>query len=182
MQTSLKTARIFCMACFALLLGACSSGADYSDIETFMAEVDGRPKTPIEPLPPFEQVKPFAYQASNQRHPFEPPVLVKEVRKRQDGVQVKPNFDRVKQYLEQFPVGQLSMVGTLSQRAALFALIQDPEGGVHRVRIGDYMGTDHGRIQQINDTAVELIEIVPDGVGGWVERARRVDLGNGENA
>ncbi len=164
------------VAC-ALAVAGCGGSQDFADIEQFMAEVESRPASPIPPLPPFEQVEPFAYQASTKRQPFEPPVKVTALERRPDGVQVKPNFDRVRQYLEQFPIGQLTMVGTLSQSSAQYALIQDPEGGVHRVRIGDYIGTDHGKIQMISDLDVQLVEIVPDGTGGWVERARTVALG-----
>jgi type IV pilus assembly protein PilP len=94
---------------------------------------------------------------------------------------VKPDANRVKQFLEQFSVGQLQMVGTLSQRANVYGLIEDANGGVHRVRAGDYMGTDHGRILGINDHEIEMIEIVADGTGGWIERTRTVSIGGGES-
>ncbi len=113
------------------------------------------------------------------RAPFEPPVLVKRV-DGGDGPQVTPDFNRAKQYLEQYPIGSLQMVGTLAQSGREYALIQDADGGVHRVRSGDYMGTDHGRIQRIEESAIELIEIVPDGTGGWVQRTRTVSLGGGD--
>lgn len=163
-----------------LALAGCGGSGDFADLRSFMDEVDNRGKSRIPPLPPFETVPPFAYQVSDQRSPFEPPVLVSKPPPRRDGIRVEPNFNRVKQYLEQFQVGELGMVGTLSQRADLFALMRDPEGGVHRVQVGDYMGTDFGRVISIEDGAVELIEIVPDGTGGWVERARTVALGGVE--
>lgn len=164
----------------AIALAGCGGGNDYSDIQSFMDEVDNRGKSRIPPLPPFETVPPFAYQVSDQRSPFEPPVLVSKPPPRRDGVRVEPNFNRVKQYLEQFQVGEIGMVGTLSQSNDLFALVRDPEGGVHRLQVGDYMGTDFGRVISIDEGAVELIEIVPDGTGGWVERARTVALGGVE--
>ena len=93
------------------------------------------------------------------------------------GAKVQPDLNRVKQFLEQFPIATLAMVGTLAQGDRLYALVRDGEGGVHRVQLGDYMGTDYGRIQKIAESELELIEIVPDGTGGWVERARTVALG-----
>ncbi len=93
---------------------------------------------------------------------------------------MRPDPNRPRQYLEQYPVGNLTMVGTLSQEARTFALVQDADGGVHRVERGDYMGTDHGRILAIEESAIELLEIVPDGTGGWVERSRTVSLGGGD--
>lgn len=163
----------------AAVLAGCSSGSDFADLEAFKAEVAARPPGRIEPLPPFEQVPPFAYQASNMRSPFEPPVQIR-MPNRPSGPQVKPDPNRAKQYLEQYTIANLTMVGTLAQGARTFALVQDTDGGVHRVQRGDYMGTDHGRILGIEESAIELIEIVPDGTGGWVERARTVSLGGGD--
>ncbi|MGE0624247.1 MAG: pilus assembly protein PilP [Pseudomonadales bacterium] len=160
------------------LLGGCGSG-DFGDLQAFMNEVDSRPAPPIAPLKTFQPAEPFAYEAMGLRSPFEPPVVVKPS-ERPRGPQVKPNPNRVKQYLEQFTIANLSMVGTLSQGPSMYALIRDSDGGVHRVQAGDYMGTDHGRIQSIDEAAIELVEIVPDGTGSWVERIRTVSLGSGE--
>jgi type IV pilus assembly protein PilP len=171
--------RAFFAVAVSAALAGCGSSGDHQDLRAFMDEVQARPPGRIEPLPPFEQVPPFAYQASNMRSPFEPPVEIRAPN-RPSGPQVKPDPNRPKQYLEQYPVSNLTMVGTLSQNARTFALVQDADGGVHRVERGDYMGTDHGRILAIEESAIELIEIVPDGTGGWVERSRTVPLGGGD--
>ena len=159
----------------ATMLSGCSDG-DFSDLKAYMDEVKARPKSRIPPLPTIKTVAPFAYQASVMRSPFEPPVVVRRVPRTAGGIQVKPDFNRVKQNLEQFPIAQLAMVGTLSQNGAAFALVRDADGVVHRVRKGDYMGTDHGKVQSLTDVAIELVEIVSDGTGGWVQRARTVAL------
>ena len=168
------------LTCVVALSG-CSSSAKNAELDAYYEQVEQQGKGRIEPLPPFEQVAPFAYQAGGFRSPFEAPVEVVPGKKaRLDGRQVRPDATRVKQYLEQFNIGQLAMVGTLEQRGQLYALIRDVEEGVHRVRAGDYMGADHGKILDINDTAIELLEIVSDGTGGWVERQRSVSLGGGD--
>ena len=162
------------------LLTGCGGG-DFSDLQAFMDEVQARPAPPIAPLKTFTPAQPFAYEAMGLRSPFEPPVLVKPRNtNRPTGPLVKPNPNRVKQFLEQFTIGSLAMVGTLSQGPSMYALIQDSDGGVHRVQAGDYMGTDHGKIQAIDEAAIELVEIVPDGTGSWVERIRTVALGGGD--
>jgi type IV pilus assembly protein PilP len=56
------------------------------------------------------------------------------------------------------------------------ALIEDAVGVVHRVSVGNYLGRNHGRIESITDTQVSLIEIVPSGNGGWVERPQTLTL------
>lgn len=171
--------RAFATAALATVLAGCGAGGDHQDLRAFMEEVQSKPPGRIEPVPPFEQVPSFAYQASNMRSPFEPPVEVRAPN-RPSGPQVKPDPNRPRQYLEQYPIGNLTMVGTLAQDARTFALVQDADGGVHRVERGDYMGTDHGRILAIEESAIELLEIVPDGTGGWVERSRTVSLGGGD--
>ena len=160
------------------MLAGCG-GEDFGDLQTYMAEVESRPAPALAPLPPFTPAEPFAYEAMGFRSPFEPPVVVKPSQ-RPTGPQVKPNPNRTRQYLEQFTVASLAMVGTLAQGPAMYALIQDGDGGVHRVQRGDYMGTDHGKIQSIDEAELELIEIVPDGTGSWVERIRTVSLGGGD--
>ncbi len=171
---------IFVLFAFTLLLTGCSSSKKQQELNDFYAEVESRGKGRIEPLPPFEQVAPFAYQASNLRSPFEPPIAVAIRQQPKGGRKVRPDETRVKQYLEQFNVGQLAMVGTLAQAGVLYGLVRDVELGVHRVRSGDYMGADHGKITRIDETAIELLEIVSDGTGGWVERQRLVSMGGGE--
>jgi len=73
-------------------------------------------------------------------------------------------------------VDVLKMVGTLGRNTELFALIEDGEGGVHRVQLGDYMGRDHGQIQEITETELLLTEVISNGVGGWIKRNRSVVL------
>lgn len=167
------------LAVAVLSLAGCSGSAKEEDLEDFYATVQNQGKGRIKPLPPFETVAPFAYQAGNLRSPFEPPVLAAVRQAPKGGRAVKPDPTRVKQFLEQFNVGQLAMVGTLAQGGQLYGLVRDYEDGVHRVRKGDYMGSDHGRITRIDDVSIELLEIVADGSGGWVERQRLVTMGAG---
>jgi len=161
------------------LIAGCSAKNDYQDIKAFMDEVDARGKGRIEPLPEFLPYQAFAYSAGSMRSPFEPPVVVKPVDPNKKTALVKPDPNRVKQFLEQFNIGAMAMVGTLSQGARLYGLVRDPNGGVHRVQMGDYMGMDNGKILAIDENKIELLEIVSDGTGGWVERERTVNLGGG---
>lgn len=160
----------------ALLLAGCSGGGQrFEDLDAFMEEVQARPKPPVAPLPEFEPYEAFAYSAAGMRQPFEPPLPPRPPRLEGEE-NVAPDPNRVKQYLESFPITSLRMVGTLEREEDVFALIRDGEGGVHRVTVGDYMGTDHGEIVSIDEAVIELDEIVPDGVGGWLKRSRTVRL------
>lgn len=167
--------RALALVCLVSILAGCSSGQKrFSDLEEFMREVQERPQRPPDPLPEFKPYEPFAYSAAGNRSPFEPPV---EQRRRPEGMpEVQPDQNRVKQYLEQFSLNDLRMVGTLERDTEAFALIQDGSGGVHRVSAGDFMGPNHGEIRAVAEFGIELEEIVPDGVGGWVLRSRTIPL------
>jgi len=174
--------RVLLVLCGVTLLGACAREDDrYADINRFMDEVDNRQPGPIEPLPEFLPYQAFAYGASDLRAPFDPPVEVKPVDPTKKTPDVKPDFNRVKQFLEQFPMTELAMVGTLNQGPRMYGLVRDAKGGVHRVQMGDYMGTDHGKVVAIDEGAIEMLEIVSDGTGGWVERERTMSLGGAES-
>lgn len=160
-----------------LSLAACSSGGRYADIDAFMAEVEAKPKGQIAPLPEFEPYQPFTYSSSNRRSPFEAPVIIPKKKKGPiKNVGVKPPVNHVKEYLERFTLASLMMVGTLSQEEDTWALIEDSQGGVHRVQVGDYLGTSWGRIEEITPSRIDLTEIVSDGSDGWLMRPRSLEL------
>ncbi|WP_101758333.1 pilus assembly protein PilP [Oceanicoccus sp. KOV_DT_Chl] len=159
----------------SLGLTACG-GADLQDLDDFMAEKKSRPAGIIKPIPVFKAYKTFSYSASSLRAPFEKPIEVTEITRLQMKSNVKPDPNRTKEYLEQFDLGSLAMVGTLEQGDTLWALIQDEQGGVHRTKISNYIGRNHGRIIEATETYLSVIEIVPNGVDGWVERPRTIKL------
>jgi len=161
-----------------VVLTACSQGSGFSDLDQFMAETRAKPRGFVEPLPEFKSYEAFTYSAADRRAPFEPPVDVQlTMMDEQPTSDVEPDLDRPKEVLENFGLKDLRMVGTLSGATDnLFALIRDNTGGIHRVRTGNYMGQSYGRIIGVNETRVELIEIVPNGRGGWVERPRSLTL------
>lgn len=164
--------------CLVSLLTACSQGNGFSDIDKFMADTRAKPRGFVEPLPEFKAYEAFSYSAADRRAPFEPPVDVQlTMVDEQPASNVEPNLDRPKEVLENFDLKQLDMVGTLKGATGnLFALVQDGVGGIHRVRTGNYMGQNYGRVVGVNETRIELIEIVPNGRGGWVERPRSLTL------
>ncbi len=164
---------------FSVLVAACSGGKEFEDLQDYVVEVNARPKGTIEPLPEFKPYESFQYSAAGLRSPFSPPVEVKLI-KYQDGKaksDVKPDFDRPKEYLEGFNIDSLKMVGSIAMTEnELWALVDDSAGGVHRVRPGNYLGRNHGKVADVNGGQIDVIEIVPDGHGGWLERPRTLKL------
>jgi len=163
-----------------MILTACSTNSGFSDLDRFMKEIDAKPRGRIEALPEVKVYRAFTYSAANRRSPFLPPqdVVVNDVEIQKDQSTVKPNLDRAKEVLESFQLIQLKMVGTIQKGDVdiLWALISDDEGGVHMAKAGQFMGKNYGRIVAISDGRLDLIEIVPNGYGGWLERPRIITL------
>ncbi|RYY04835.1 MAG: pilus assembly protein PilP [Gammaproteobacteria bacterium] len=162
------------LSVFIFVLSACSSSADQKDLRDFMAEAKRRPQGQIDPLPPFEVYQPFSYSAMTLRSPFDRPAAVEKETK--GGRTVEPDLNREKEYLEGFNVASLNMVGTLSRGGKLWALIDDGQGKVTPVTIGNYMGKNYGKIVSADKVQLEIMEIVADGSNGWVERPRIIKL------
>ena len=164
------------MACLMLGLSACGS-RDVSDLDQFMQEKNARPGGVIAPVPTFKAYEAFAYSATRMRSPFDRPIEVREITQLQSVSTVKPDKSRAKEFLEQYTFDSLAMVGTLSRDSREWALVRDPDGGIHRVTEGNFLGRNHGRIVELTDTYLAVVEIVTDGtMDGWVERPRTIEL------
>lgn len=160
-----------------LALSGCGGDTSFSDIKAKMAEIKTRPKGRIEPPPEFKVYKAFSYSAAALRSPFDRPLEVELAAIPQKRTNVKPDFNRPKEVLEQFGIDSLAMVGTLTRPGAtLFALVKDPDSGLHRVKEGNYLGRNFGKITSVTPSKIDVIEIVSDGQDGWVERPRTLVL------
>ena len=171
----MKLARIAGALIPLALVSGCNFGGGFSDLQAYMDEVRARPPRAIEPDPEVPEYEPFTYRAASMRSPFQIPVRLAEAGRQAGSRDVRPDETRVRQFLEGFNIEMFNMVGTLSNEEGLYALVSGA-GGVHRVKVGDYLGRNHGRIQSIGDAQVDVVEIVPDGEGGWIERPRSISL------
>lgn len=156
-------------------LAGCGNGNEVGDLDAYMNEVRLRPPGKIEPTPTFRSYPTFTYNAANLRSPFSRQVRVDLAGQKRGSRNVKPDPNRAKQYLEGFNIEQFEMVGTISNATSSFALLRGA-GGVHRLKVGDYLGRNDGRIVAISGSQVDVVEIVPDGEGAWLERPRTIPL------
>lgn len=168
----------FLVLCALLLsLGGCGGDGQFDDLQARMDEIKNKPKGRIEPPPEFKVYKAFSYSAAAMRSPFERPVDVELAPVAQQRSNVKPDLNRPKEVLEQFGIDSLVMVGTLANPGGpLFALVRDPDQGLHRIRPGNYMGRNFGKVQTVTQSKVDVVEIVSDGQDGWIERPRTLVL------
>ena len=124
------------------------------------------------PLPEIKPYESFAYNASSMRSPFVPSAPTRS----DVANSVRPDSKRTREFLEQFPLDTMSMVGTLQLQGKNFGLVQGKDGLVHRVLPGNFMGQNDGRVVSITPTRISIIEIVPDGLGGYIERPAALAL------
>ena len=153
------------IALLAGVLAGCSSSD--ADLNRFIEQTKASPGGRVEPLPEVKPYEAFTYTDQNLRSPFTPSVSASSVR---------PDSRRPREYLEQFSLDTLKMVGTLDLGGRNYGLVMASDGRVHRVLIGEHMGQNDGTITQITPSKIALTEIVPDGLGGYIQRPAALAL------
>lgn len=158
----------------SVLLSGCNDGMQ--DLHAWVAKVEARKAEKIPPIPKVTAYVPFEYRPDSQRDPF----VSKEATKTAEATRKPvakgphPDFKRARQPLEQYPLDALHMVGTLNFGGAHYAMVSAPDGVIHRVSVGEYMGQNYGRIVKIEPNSIALSELVPNGFGGWQRRTAQL--------
>lgn len=159
-----------------LLLSGC--GDRMQDLKQYVAQTKALRGGAIPPLPQIKPMETFTYDDTNLRSPFVPSLQnFGNGGVSGTGCGVHINTDRPRQYLEQFPLDSLKMMGTITVNGVMYALIRDGNGDVHRATVGEYMGQNFGKIIKVGQAGLILREIVPDGQGCWTERMTTIQLG-----
>lgn len=170
------------MAMASLLTACADSGL--SALESYAERVMARPPGALEPAPELRRVDRFLYRAGARRDPFvmddqtaeQAAERAAEVVQERRSTGLSPDPRRPKEALEDYPLAALRMVGTLEQHGTRWALITSPDGTLHRVREGQYLGRHHGRITRIGRQALMLTEMVETSPGQWERRQASVAL------
>ena len=84
-------------------------GGNRDDLAVYSNEVKARQGGRIEPLPQIKPYETFTYNSESARSPFIPDSNIRDPGPKGP----KPIINRNKEYLEQFPLDTLAMVGTL---------------------------------------------------------------------
>jgi len=162
-----------------LLLGVLLVGcgqAKLDELRGYVEKVKARPPGPLEPIPEVPQVETFVYEPGDRRDPFVMDDRTAQATMPQQTNGVAPDPLRRREELEQYSLDSLRMVGTLEQYDTQWALIITPDGVLHRVRVGNYLGKNNGQITQISPEAIAVTEIVGDGPSTWREREAALSL------
>ena len=167
----IRNAAFLAIACAGL--SACGGSSD--DLDAYINEVKARPGGRIEPLPEITPYEVYTYIADAEgiRSPFSPdtPQAAGTANN-----MMGPDPDRIREHLETFSLDTMRMVGTLDFGENTYGLVQTSDGLIHRVLPGNYMGQNDGRITGVSESEINLVEIISDGIGGYVERDAAVGL------
>ena len=169
-KASLRMMRPVLLLGLAMSLAACNSN---DDLHEWVAQEKAKKGAPIPPLPVIKTFETFSYNDQNQRDPFSPSSA--ELQPANSGP--RPDDNRSKDPLESFSLDSLRMVGTVGAGASMEVLVRDPGGVIHRVHRNEHMGQNYGRVTAIAEDHIDLVELVPNGNGGWMERSASIALG-----
>jgi type IV pilus assembly protein PilP len=159
------------LAVAMLALAGCS-GRD-GELEEFISATKKETGGDVAPLPEVKPYQSFAYEAQTMRSPFMPG---SPGGNGGAGPSVRPDSKRNREFLEQFSLDTLRMVGTLKLGGQNYGLVKTKDGLVHRVLPGNHLGQSEGKIVTIEPSKISLVEIVPDGLGGYMERPASLAL------
>ena len=164
--------RLLCvaLACVYAGLTACSSADD--ELQRFIEDTKKEPGGRVEPIPEIKPYESFVYSASDMRSPF----LPSSPGSGAGLAGIRPDQKRNREFLEQYSLDTLKMVGTLRLGGQMYGLVETKDGLVHRVSAGNHMGQAEGKITEITPSKISLIEIVPDSLGGYMERPAALGL------
>lgn len=168
--------RLIVLSVLVLPLFSCSS-SDFSDLRAYINKVKARPAGRIAPVPQFETYETYEYTASNLRDPFKMFDSEAEMVEQTPSTSgLRPDQDRNKETLEEYPLDTLKFVGSLEKDGKNWAIITSPDKLVHKVKVGNHLGMNYGEITSISETKIEIKEIIQDGMGGWIEREAALSL------
>lgn len=161
--------------CALLLLLVACSGDQHQDLTAYVKDIKSRKPGRIKGMPEIRPYESFTYDPASLRDPFSPFVAEEEqVEVADDGL--RPDSNRKREALEQFPLDSLVFVGNLERNGKRWALISAPDDTVYRVQPGNHLGQNFGEILSISETIIAIKEIIPNGTGGWVDREVSLQL------
>ncbi|WP_110692527.1 pilus assembly protein PilP [Salinicola halophyticus] len=164
-----------------LFIGGGLAGCESADLASLQAHLDTlrhKPQGQIASLPEMPGYLSASYDQGSQRSPF---VAEQVAEPGPEETAPLPDAERPRQPLEAFELDSLSLVGTLTVGKTPSALVAAPDGRVHRLFRGNYLGRDYGRIVSVEPRGLTLVETVRDSAGGWTERRQQLEMAKQES-
>ena len=159
----------------ASLLAACS--ADMDELNQWMEQEKRAAKPTIKPLVPPKKFLPQPYEASAGVDPYSAQKLSVAIKQEaaQPNSLLTAEMNRRREPLESYPLDSMTMVGSLMQQGQRHALLR-ADNLLYRIKAGEHLGLNFGRVMKISETDITLREVVQDAAGEWVERTSTLQL------
>ncbi len=161
---------VVCAVIAGVGAGGCSGGQ--SDLQKWIADTKKKPGGRIQALPEVKPYETYVYSAVKLRSPFQP----QGAGGANGQASTRPSSRRNREFLEGFSLDTLKMVGTFKVGSNFYGLVQSKDGLVHKVQPGNYLGQNDGKVTDISGGKISLVEIIPDGLGGYIERPASLAL------
>ncbi|HWW06891.1 pilus assembly protein PilP [Collimonas sp.] len=177
-MTFFRIGRLTQVTFFVVFISTLSGCGDsgVQELKEWMAEVKSHTKVGIPKLTEPKKFIPFTYASAASIDPYNPSKLLVALAKLQGKSNgLKPNLDRRRETLENYPLDTIKMVGTLQKVGLSYALLQ-VDKTVFQAKVGNYLGQNFGMVTGITESEVILKEIVQDASGEWVEREAKLAL------
>jgi type IV pilus assembly protein PilP len=162
--------------------------SDMRDLEKQVSKIMSKPGGRLEPLPEIKPYEAYVYESgkSGARNPFKRFYVVEQslaIEESEgpvdDGLTEEMRNEiqnRNREELEGFELDSIKMVGTLQSEDNHWGIVLDPGGVVHRVKTGNYIGLNIGKITSIEEEQIEVREIIKDNSGRYGERKALLPL------
>ncbi len=158
-------------------------GDDQQDIKEWMRDQRNATKPSVQPVPEPKKFVPTPYQNDVTIEPFSNQKLAQALKRESsqataNAALVAPELSRRKEVLEGYPLDAIAMVGSLIPKGSPVALVK-VDKLLYKVRVGEYMGQNYGKVIKLSETELTLREIVQDAAGEWIERQANLQLQEG---
>ena len=172
-----KAARYVLLGITLLLTAACSSDRSMIDLKRFVLNMHKSTQPSVEPLPELAPIPAYTYAASSLPDPFSrenvfPSVSSADTEPEPEPDPLEPDPIRTREHLEGFPLDALQFAGIMILEGKLRLIVVTPDGMIHKVAEGAYLGRNYGQIIEIDleGRTIGLEEVVKGTDGRWQAR------------
>lgn len=169
--------RLICASLLIGLVALLSGCSDDAEIKEWMAQTKRQTTPGISKISEPKTFTPVAYAHKDSVDPFNSVKLSAAIAKLRahSGKGIKPDMERRREPLEQYPLDAVKMVGVLQKPGLTYAILQ-VDKAIFQAKVGNHLGQNFGMITEVTETGVDLREIIQDAAGEWVERKARLEL------
>ncbi|GAA05225.1 pilus assembly protein PilP [Photobacterium leiognathi] len=159
-----------------IVIGLVGCKANDDSVEQFIATTHSEAKARVKPLPESFVFTAETFVMTSKRVPFVKPIPEQLLAKEDTGTCWQPQLDRPLSKLEEFALEKLAMKGAIGNNKQLWGLVFTPEGDLMKIKPGQYIGLNRGKVLTVSDKEIEIEETLPDGKGCWLKRPTKLAL------